>query len=483
MTSTTFFFVFIPLLAIILLAVNLIFAPHNPYQEKDSAFECGFHSFLGQNRTQFSISFFIFALLFLLFDLEILLVYPYVVSAYTNGIYGLVIMLIFFLALTLGFAFELGKNALKIDSRQMLTLDSNKTSRITVLSSFKYIFKSFTTKNITVKVLVYLFTLFFGIYFRDFIWGGNFFKDISNLLEGTGTINYIQLKLVLMCSYLVLFKLAINDLFEFIFEYIFILCKNKYNDNLNIYKLCKHIIKSIYNKIYIENVSELSRPIKVIKKDLSLAKDSDTDSPKDNKLNKGKGRALITSESDSESPGKKRKLDKGKGIDREAHPFYGDKDKAIDLYESESIQKSKLDKGKAVDLDETEDSVIDSMIKVYASLEQVEEKRNSYANEIGKTNNQDGTLWKAWQEEEDKINELNSKLDGLKQMVKGTENYDEKIESARYKGYKLHREINGTPESYKKSSPVSTVSPAGSNTSDFPAYNPADYVSDSDSKS
>jgi len=118
MTSTTFFFIFIPLLAIILLAVNLILAPHNSYQEKDSVFECGFHSFLGQNRTQFSISFFIFALLFLLFDLEILLVYPYIVSGYTNGIYGLTIMLIFFALLTLGFAFELGKNALKISSKQ-----------------------------------------------------------------------------------------------------------------------------------------------------------------------------------------------------------------------------------------------------------------------------------------------------------------------------------------------------------------------------
>jgi NADH-ubiquinone oxidoreductase chain 3 len=53
-------------------------------------------------------------------------VYPYVVSAYTNGIYGLVIMLIFFLALTLGFAFELGKNALKIDSRQMFSLYNKK---------------------------------------------------------------------------------------------------------------------------------------------------------------------------------------------------------------------------------------------------------------------------------------------------------------------------------------------------------------------
>jgi NADH-ubiquinone oxidoreductase chain 3 len=125
MTSMTFFLIFIPLLAFILLAVNLIFAPHNSYQEKDSAFECGFHSFLEQNRTQFSISFFIFALLFLLFDLEILLIYPYVVSSYTNGIYGLTLMLVFFLALTLGFAFELGKNALKIDSKQMISLRNN----------------------------------------------------------------------------------------------------------------------------------------------------------------------------------------------------------------------------------------------------------------------------------------------------------------------------------------------------------------------
>lgn len=125
MSSITFYFFLIPILAFLLLIINLVLSPHNPYQEKDSAFECGFHSFLGQNRTQFSISFFIFALLFLLFDLEILLVFPYVVSAYANGVYGLTIMLVFFLALTLGFAFELGKNALKIESRQTYTLHSN----------------------------------------------------------------------------------------------------------------------------------------------------------------------------------------------------------------------------------------------------------------------------------------------------------------------------------------------------------------------
>jgi len=124
MSTTTFFFIVIPFLAFVLLLVNILFSPHNSYQEKDSAFECGFHSFLGQNRTQFSISFFIFALLFLLFDLEILLVFPYIVSAYFNGIYGLIIMLFFFLVLTLGFAFELGKNALKIESKQTYSFNT-----------------------------------------------------------------------------------------------------------------------------------------------------------------------------------------------------------------------------------------------------------------------------------------------------------------------------------------------------------------------
>ena len=59
--------------------------------------------------------------MFLLFDLEILLVYPFSVSGYNNDIYGLVIMLVFFVALTLGFVFELGKNALSIESKQTLS--------------------------------------------------------------------------------------------------------------------------------------------------------------------------------------------------------------------------------------------------------------------------------------------------------------------------------------------------------------------------
>ena len=105
-------------ITILFLALNFILAPHNPYQEKYSIFECGFHSFLGQNRTQFGVKFFIFALVYLLLDLEILVIYPFGLSSYENGIYGLIVVLIFIGIITVGFVFELGKSALKIDSRQ-----------------------------------------------------------------------------------------------------------------------------------------------------------------------------------------------------------------------------------------------------------------------------------------------------------------------------------------------------------------------------
>ena len=118
MNSFIIYIIFVIFIAVLLLTLNFLLSSHNPYMEKKTAFECGFHSFLGQNRTQFTISFFIFALLFLLFDLEILLIYPYTVSAYNNSAYGLLIMLIFFLLLTGGLVFELGKKALNISSKQ-----------------------------------------------------------------------------------------------------------------------------------------------------------------------------------------------------------------------------------------------------------------------------------------------------------------------------------------------------------------------------
>ena len=95
--------------------------------KKISAFECGFHSFL-QTRLPFNISFFIYAIVFLLFDLEILLLYPFSVSAYNNDIYGLIVMLIFSIVITIGFVFELGKGALKISNQQLDNFSSDKRS-------------------------------------------------------------------------------------------------------------------------------------------------------------------------------------------------------------------------------------------------------------------------------------------------------------------------------------------------------------------
>jgi NADH-ubiquinone oxidoreductase chain 3 len=117
----------VSIIALLFLIINLIFAPHNPYQEKYSIFECGFHSFLGQNRTQFGIKFFIYALIYLILDLEILLVYPLALSGYINNLYGLIVTLIFILIVTIGFVFELGKGALNIESKQTL----NNSAKIT----------------------------------------------------------------------------------------------------------------------------------------------------------------------------------------------------------------------------------------------------------------------------------------------------------------------------------------------------------------
>jgi|ERR1700761_502061 NADH-ubiquinone oxidoreductase chain 3 len=139
MSSMSFFILVVCIIAILFLIINLLFAPHNPYQEKYSIFECGFHSFL-QTRLPFNITFFIYALIYLLLDLEILLIFPFVVSAYINNVYGLGIALIFITVITIGFVFELGKGALKISSRQNLE-KKNVLTDISFLGNIKSISK------------------------------------------------------------------------------------------------------------------------------------------------------------------------------------------------------------------------------------------------------------------------------------------------------------------------------------------------------
>jgi NADH-ubiquinone oxidoreductase chain 3 len=105
-------FIFVPILAFILLALNFLFATHKPDEAKVSAYECGFLAIQGQTRSTFQIQFYLIAILFLVFDLEILLLFPIAVTLYQVSTFGFSIALIFFSVLTIGFVLEIGTGAI-----------------------------------------------------------------------------------------------------------------------------------------------------------------------------------------------------------------------------------------------------------------------------------------------------------------------------------------------------------------------------------
>lgn len=112
MNTITLFILFVPVLVLILLVVNLLLAVHRPDSEKVTPYECGFSPVYGQTRNPFSIQFYLVGILFLVFDLEILLTYPYAVNVYQTSVYGFWIVMLFFFVLTIGFVYEFGKGAL-----------------------------------------------------------------------------------------------------------------------------------------------------------------------------------------------------------------------------------------------------------------------------------------------------------------------------------------------------------------------------------
>ena len=119
-------FIFVPVLAIILLALNILLAPNRPDESKVSPYECGFSTIYGQTRNIFHIHFYIVAMLFLVFDLEILLLFPIAVTLYQVSTFGFSIALIFFIVLTIGFILEIGSGAIDlIDQNTGLPVKSN----------------------------------------------------------------------------------------------------------------------------------------------------------------------------------------------------------------------------------------------------------------------------------------------------------------------------------------------------------------------
>ena len=112
MNNLFFLIIFIPILAFVLLGLNILLAVHRPDESKVSAYECGFLALPDQTRSTFQIHFMIVALLFLIFDLEILLLFPLAVSLYQVSFFGFSIGIIFFIILTIGFVLEIGSGAI-----------------------------------------------------------------------------------------------------------------------------------------------------------------------------------------------------------------------------------------------------------------------------------------------------------------------------------------------------------------------------------
>ena len=106
-------FLFIALaLSIGFILANFLAAPSNPDPEKLSAYECGFEAF-DDSRMEFDVRFYLVAILFIIFDLEIAFLFPWAISLGNIGALGFWSMMIFLSVLTIGSIYEWKKGALE----------------------------------------------------------------------------------------------------------------------------------------------------------------------------------------------------------------------------------------------------------------------------------------------------------------------------------------------------------------------------------
>jgi NADH-quinone oxidoreductase subunit A len=101
-------------IGLVLLAVPFVVAFKNPDPEKLSAYECGFNAF-DDARMKFDVRFYLVAILFIIFDLEVSFLFPWAVAFGGLGAFGFWSMMIFLAVLTVGFIYEWKKGALEWD--------------------------------------------------------------------------------------------------------------------------------------------------------------------------------------------------------------------------------------------------------------------------------------------------------------------------------------------------------------------------------
>ena len=99
------------LLSLGFVILNFAFSPKNPDPEKLSAYECGFEPF-NDSRMEFDIRFYLVAILFIIFDLEIAFLFPWAITLGNIGLFGFFSMMLFLFILTIGFIYEWKKGAL-----------------------------------------------------------------------------------------------------------------------------------------------------------------------------------------------------------------------------------------------------------------------------------------------------------------------------------------------------------------------------------
>ena len=99
------------LLSLGFVVLNFALSPKNPDPEKLSAYECGFEPF-NDSRMEFDIRFYLVAILFIIFDLEIAFLFPWAITLGNIGLFGFFSMMLFLFILTIGFIYEWKKGAL-----------------------------------------------------------------------------------------------------------------------------------------------------------------------------------------------------------------------------------------------------------------------------------------------------------------------------------------------------------------------------------
>jgi NADH-quinone oxidoreductase subunit A len=101
-------------IGLVLMTVPFLIAVNNPDPEKVSAYECGFNAF-DDARMKFDVRYYLVAILFIIFDLEVAFLFPWAVAFKDLGAFGFWSMIAFLVVLTVGFIYEWRKGALEWD--------------------------------------------------------------------------------------------------------------------------------------------------------------------------------------------------------------------------------------------------------------------------------------------------------------------------------------------------------------------------------